>query len=126
VIEARYILNLFERNEFRWYLDLETGAGYVFERIAGVSAHYLGLSVALEGKFPLGGNFDNALRCSFSYEPYLDFSGTVLSNIRGSAEIGLGLGRRTNQALYLGSDLSLRVPATDLPELNCFLRWKLN
>jgi hypothetical protein len=126
VIEARYILNIFEKDEFRRYLDLETGAGYVFESLEGVSAHYLGLCLALEGKFHIGGNLDNALRFSFSYEPYLDFAGTVLSNIHGSAEIGLGLGRRTNRALYLGSDLGLRLPAMDPPELNCFVRLKLN
>jgi hypothetical protein len=126
VIEARFILNLFEKDEFRWYLDLETGAGYVFENIEGLSAHYLELSVALEGKFHVGGNLDNALRCSFAYEPYLDFTGTVLSNIRGSAEIGLGLGRHTNRALYFGSELALRIPAAYPPELNCFLRLKLN
>ncbi len=126
VIEARYILNVFEKDEFRWYLDLETGAGYVFENIEGVSDHYLELLVALEGKLHVGGNLDNALRCSFSYEPYLDLAGTMLSNFHGSAEIGLGLGRRTNQALYLGFDLGLRLPGTDPAELNCFLRLKLN
>lgn len=130
-IEARYILNLFERDELRWYLDLEAGAGWVFESNAGDTAHYLGLPLALEGKLPLGGGFDNTLRCSVSWEPYLDFAGGWLSNLRGAAEIGLGLGSRTNRILYLGADLDLRfLHATGSallapPQLNCYLRLKL-
>ncbi len=126
VIEARYILNLFEKDEFRWYLDLETGAGYVFEKIDGVSAHYLGLSLALEGKFHFGGNFDNTFRCSFSYEPYLDFTNTIISNIRASAEFGFGHGRHSNAIYYLGADLDLRNTVMGLPDLSCYLRLKLN
>ncbi len=125
VIEARYILNIFEREEFLWYLDLEAGAGYVYETIDGESAHYLGLPLALEGKIHVGGNFDNALRFSVSWEPYLDFKGTWLSNLRASAELGLGLGRRSNQILYLGSELNLRA-GMDPPDLAGHVRLKLN
>jgi hypothetical protein len=132
VIEAQYILNIFERDEFRWYLNLATGAGYVFEKIDGVSAHYLGLSLALDGKFHIAGNFDNTFRCSVSYEPYLDFTNALLSHIRTSAELGLGLGRRSNMVIYLGADLDLRFlrqagsTAMGPPDLNCYLRLKID
>jgi hypothetical protein len=132
VIEARYIMNIFERDEFRWYLDLEAGAGYVFEKIDGASAHYLGLPLALEGKFHIGGSFDNVFRCSFSYEPYLDFTSAIISNLRASAEFGFGHGRHSNAIYYLGAELDLRFPhraggtAGSPPELVCYLRLKLN
>ncbi len=126
VIEARYILNLFERDEFRSYLDFETGAGYVLEKIDGASAHYLGLSLGLEGKLHLGGSFDNTFKYSFSYEPYLDFTSTIVSNLRASAECGFGHGRHSNVIYYLGTDLDLRGADMGLPALNCYLRLKLN
>jgi hypothetical protein len=132
VIEARYILNIFERDEFRWYLDFETGAGYVFEKVDGVSAHYLGLPLALEGKFHVGGNFDNALRCSFSYQPLLDFTNTLVSNIHASAELGLGLGKYSNTVLFMGANFDLRLThqadstTMGLPDINCYLRLKLD
>jgi hypothetical protein len=132
VIEARYILNIFERDEFRWYLDFETGAGYVFEKVDGVSAHYLGLPLALEGKFHVGGNFDNTLRCSFSYQPLLDFTNTLVSNIHASAELGLGLGKYSNTVLFMGANFDLRLThqadstTMGLPDINCYLRLKLD
>jgi hypothetical protein len=132
VIEAQYILNIFEIDEFRWYLDLETGAGYVFEKIDGVPAHYLGLSLALEGKLYTGGNFDNALRFSFAYEPFLDFTSTFISNIRASAELGFGLGKYSNTIFYMGTNFDLRLlhqsgnTIMGIPELNCHLRLKFD
>jgi len=132
VVEAQYILNIFELDEFRWYLDLETGAGYVFEKIAGVPANYLGLSLAIEGKLYLGGNYDNALRLYLSYEPFLDFTSTYISNIRASAELAFGLGKYSNTVLYLGSALDLRFlhnagnAIMSMPALNCYLRLKFD
>jgi hypothetical protein len=56
----------------------------------------------------------------------LDFTSTIISNLRASAEFGFGHGRRSNAIYYLGADLDLRSTVTGLPDLNCYLRLKLN
>jgi hypothetical protein len=86
----------------------------------------------LEGKLYIGGNSDNELRLSLSYEPLLDFTSTYIHDIRASAELGFGLGEYSNTILYIGAKFGLRLEnqggntIMGIPELNCFLRLKLD
>jgi hypothetical protein len=86
----------------------------------------------LKGKLYIGGNSDNELRLSFSYEPLLDFTSAFISNIRASAELGFGLGKYSNKVFYIGSSFDLRflhqagTTIMGIPELNCYLRLKFD
>ncbi len=107
IIEMRYIINIFELDEFKYYVNLKLGAGYnLLESVEGFD-HFLGVPLGLEGKFHLAGNFDNILRFSLIYEPLLNFTEIFNSSLKASIEISWSLGKYTNSLFYIGMELDM-------------------
>ena len=127
-LELRYVLNIFEVDEFRHFLNLSVGPSYLYEQADAAGDHLFGFPLEAEGKFHTGGNLENSLRFCVQYEPLLSAGGVLSHSVSGSTEFSWAPGNRPYSIRYAGAEMSLRLqsPAEGVrsmdPDLRCYLR----
>ena len=131
VLECRYILNIFEIDEFRHFLNLKIGAGYVFEKQNNQAGHYLGLPFEISGKFYLGGNFDNTVCGSVILTPQLNFTSIFFIDFNTSFYTTFSFGQNSNSLFSAGITVDLQLfhnngdIEVESTEIECYLMLSL-
>ncbi|MBU8913479.1 MAG: DUF4105 domain-containing protein, partial [Spirochaetales bacterium] len=127
-LELRYVLNIFEVDEFRHFLNLSAGPSYLYGRTDGTGDHLFGLPLEAEGKFHTGGNLENSLRFCVRYEPLLSVGGALSHSLSGSIEFSWAPRNRPYSIRYAGAEMSLRLQSPDegissmYSDLVCYVR----
>ncbi len=103
LVNLRFILNIFEFDHFKHFLDFSFGAGLSqLYYIDGREAHFMDFLFRLNGKFYILGKRRNALRFNISYRPRFDFASGRIEEWRAGVETQWGIGVRGNALFSFG------------------------
>jgi hypothetical protein len=111
IVEARYLLNLFEIDDFLYYANIGMGAGLQRRRDDGVESWNATVPFGLDLKLRLPGLSGNALRARVDWELRFPFAGPPSSTLAAEAETMLTLDRRANAGIGARASLVVDEPA---------------
>jgi hypothetical protein len=104
-----YILNIYERNDFMNFLNLELGLGlYSIKHSYLNKKYYYNTFVKICGKFHLFKKYPNVLRYSFSYSPKFSIKDRNINFSQLSSKIGVDLLLNTNQDVIFAFGLDFQ------------------
>lgn len=110
-IEGRFLLGLFEIDDFSHFMMTGIGAGYSTLYDTNDNAtHFVDVKIPLEIKFYLFGNTQNVFRIEglckarfpMMFKPKFDFEKNVPISLRLNVEFTFGLGKMSNSLIYIG------------------------